>query len=75
MCPSVALAVNVFRTFAGVVLGLLVVGGLVVATLRRGLRRDVRHAWRWGHRAARTGCGIAERAVSYGCGIWEERSR
>lgn len=45
MSPSAALSSDVFRIYAGVLLGLVIVGGLVIATLRWGLRRDVNHAW------------------------------
>ena len=41
MSPSAALSSDVFRIYAGVVLGLLAVGGLLLATLRWGLHRDV----------------------------------
>ena len=45
MSPSAALSSDIFRIYAGVVLALLVVGGLLIATLRWGLHSDVRHAW------------------------------
>ncbi len=45
MSPSAAFSSDVFRIYAGVVLGLLVVGGLLIATLRWGLHRNVSHAW------------------------------
>ena len=45
MSPSAALASDVFRIYAGVVLGLLLVGGVLIATLRWGLHRNVSHAW------------------------------
>jgi phosphatidate cytidylyltransferase len=45
MCPSAALSSDVFRIYAGIVLGLLIAGGLLIAVLRWGLRRDVSHAW------------------------------
>jgi phosphatidate cytidylyltransferase len=45
MSPSAALSSDVFRIYAGVVLGVLVAGGLLIATLRWGLRRNVSHAW------------------------------
>lgn len=45
MSPSAALSSNVFLIYAGIVLGLVVVGGLLIATLRWGLHRDVSHAW------------------------------
>ena len=45
MSPSAALSSDVFRIYAGVVLGALVVGGLLIATLRWGLHRNVSHAW------------------------------
>ncbi len=45
MSPSAALSSDVFRIYAGVVLGLLVAGGLLIATLRWGLHRNVSHAW------------------------------
>ena len=45
MSPSAALSSDVFRIYAGVVLGLLVAGGLLIAVLRWGLHRNVSHAW------------------------------
>jgi phosphatidate cytidylyltransferase len=45
MSPSAALSSDVFRIYAGVVLGLLLVGGLLIAVLRWGLHRNVSHAW------------------------------
>ncbi len=45
MSPSAALSSDVFLIYAGIVLGLVVVGGLLIATLRWGLHRDVSHAW------------------------------
>lgn len=45
MSPSAALSSDVFRIYAGIVLALLVLGGLVIGLLRWGLRRDVGHAW------------------------------
>ncbi len=45
MSPSAALSSDVFRIYAGVVLGVLVLGGLLIATLRWGLHRNVSHAW------------------------------
>ena len=45
MSPSQALTSDVFRIYAGVVLGLLILGGLLIAVLRWGFRRDVGHAW------------------------------
>ena len=45
MSPSAALSSDVFRTYAGVVLGALIVGGLLLAILRWGLHRNVSHAW------------------------------
>jgi phosphatidate cytidylyltransferase len=45
MCPSAALASEVFRLYAGLLLGLVTVGGILIATLRWGLHRDVTHAW------------------------------
>jgi phosphatidate cytidylyltransferase len=45
MSPSAALSNSVFLTYAGVVLGLVIGGGLLIATLRWGFRRNVTHAW------------------------------
>ncbi|MGD0898108.1 MAG: phosphatidate cytidylyltransferase [Thermoguttaceae bacterium] len=45
MCPSAALSSDVFRIYAGVILGLLLAGGLLIAILRWGLGRDLGHAW------------------------------
>ena len=45
MSPSAALSSDIFRIYAGVVLGLLLVGGLLIATLRWVLHRNVSHAW------------------------------
>jgi phosphatidate cytidylyltransferase len=45
MSPSTALYSNVFLFYAGVVLGLVIAGGLVIATLRWVFHRDVSHAW------------------------------
>ena len=45
MSPSTALSSDIFRSYAGIVLLLLVLGGLVIGLLRWGLQRDVHHAW------------------------------
>ncbi|MGA2255826.1 MAG: phosphatidate cytidylyltransferase [Thermoguttaceae bacterium] len=45
MSPSAALSSDVFLIYACVVLGLLIAGGLLIATLRWGLHRNVSHAW------------------------------
>lgn len=45
MSPGAALSSEVFRIYAGIVVGLLIAGGLLIAALRWGLRRDVGHAW------------------------------
>lgn len=46
MSPTAALESPVFLLYVGVVAGLLVVAGAVLATLRWVLGRDVEHAWR-----------------------------
>ncbi len=45
MSPSAALSSEVFRIYAGVVLGMLIAGGLLIAFFRWVLRRNVSHAW------------------------------
>lgn len=45
MSPSAAWSSDIVRIYAGIVLGILLVSGLLIAILRWGLRRDVRHAW------------------------------
>jgi phosphatidate cytidylyltransferase len=45
MSPSAALASDVFRIYAGILLGLVIGGGLLIATLRWGFHRNVEHAW------------------------------
>ena len=45
MSPSAALSSDVFRIYACLLLGVLAVGGLLIAVLRWGFRRDVSHAW------------------------------
>jgi phosphatidate cytidylyltransferase len=45
MSPSAALSSDVFRIYAGIILGLLLAGGLLIAVLRWGLHRNVSHAW------------------------------
>ena len=45
MSPSAALSSDVFRIYAGMVLGLMAAGGMLIAALRWGLGRDVGHAW------------------------------
>ena len=46
MTPSAALDSRVFLLFVAITLGMLVVGGAILAMLRFGLKRDVGHAWR-----------------------------
>jgi phosphatidate cytidylyltransferase len=46
MTPSAAMHSSVFQFYAAVALGLLVVAGLVLATLRWGLHKNVEHAWK-----------------------------
>jgi phosphatidate cytidylyltransferase len=46
MSPSAAWQSSVFCLYAGVVLGLLVLAGGLLAVLRWGLRKDVDHAWK-----------------------------
>ena len=46
MTPSAALDSPVFLLFVAITLGMLVVGGAILALLRFGLKRDVGHAWR-----------------------------
>jgi len=46
MSPSDALASPVFRTYAGIGIGVLVIAGVVIMALRRGGRRTLDHAWR-----------------------------
>ena len=45
MSPSAALANDVFRIFALLTTGLLVVGGATIAVIRFGFGKDVTHAW------------------------------
>jgi phosphatidate cytidylyltransferase len=45
MSPSAALASNVFRFFALLTTGLLVIGGGTIAVLRFGFEKTVSHAW------------------------------
>jgi phosphatidate cytidylyltransferase len=45
MSPSAALQSEVFRIYAALTIGLLIVGGLLIAVLRWGLHRNVGHAW------------------------------
>jgi phosphatidate cytidylyltransferase len=45
MSPSAALANEVFRIFALLTTGLLVVGGAIIAVVRFGFSKDVSHAW------------------------------
>ena len=45
MSPSAALASDVFRFFALLTTGLLVVGGATIAVLRFGFSKNVSHAW------------------------------
>ena len=45
MSPSAALANDVFRFFALLTTGLLVVGGATIAVVRFGFKKDVSHAW------------------------------
>jgi phosphatidate cytidylyltransferase len=46
MTPSEALHSPVFQFYAAVALGILLVAGLVLATLRWGLHKNVEHAWK-----------------------------
>ncbi len=46
MTPSAALESRVFLLFVAITVGLLIVGGAILALLRFGLQRDVGHAWR-----------------------------
>ncbi|HEV8070346.1 MAG TPA: phosphatidate cytidylyltransferase [Planctomycetaceae bacterium] len=46
MTPSAAMHSSVFQFYAAVALGLLAVAGLVLATLRWGLHKNVEHAWK-----------------------------
>ena len=45
MSPSAALASDVFRLFALLTIGLLVVGGAIIAVVRFGFAKDVSQAW------------------------------
>lgn len=45
MSPSAALTNEVFRFFALLITGLLVVGGVTIAIFRFGFAKDVSHAW------------------------------
>ena len=45
MSPSSALSSEIFCIYAGIVLGLMAAGGVLIAALRWGLGRDVGHAW------------------------------
>ena len=45
MSPSAALSSEVFRIFALLTTGLLVVGGATIAVVRFGFAKDVSHAW------------------------------
>lgn len=45
MSPSAALANDVFRIFALLTTGLLVLGGAIIAVVRFGFAKDVSHAW------------------------------
>ena len=45
MSPSAALANDVFRMFALLTTGLLVIGGAIIAVVRFGFSMDVSHAW------------------------------
>ena len=46
MSPTEAIASDVFRIYLTLIATILVVAGAVLAALRWGLRRDVRHAWK-----------------------------
>ncbi len=46
MSPRSALVSDVFLTYVGVALGVLVIAGILLAALRWGLKRDVGHAWK-----------------------------
>ena len=45
MSPSSALASDVFRIFALLTTGLMVIGGAIVSVVRFGFAKDVSHAW------------------------------
>jgi phosphatidate cytidylyltransferase len=45
MSPTAALASPVFRFYVAIAAGVLIVAGVVLATLRFGLRKNVSHAW------------------------------
>ena len=45
MSPSAALASDVFRIFALLTTGLMVIGGAIVSVVRFGFAKDVSHAW------------------------------
>src|SRR6266850_7175664 len=45
MSPSAALTSEVFRLFALLTIGLLVVGGAIIAVVRFGFAKDVSQAW------------------------------
>ena len=45
MSPSAALASDVFRIFALLTTGLMVIGGAIVSVIRFGFAKDVSHAW------------------------------
>ncbi len=46
MSPSAAIASPVFRFYAAVAFGLLILAGIVLAVLRWGVKKNVDHAWR-----------------------------
>ena len=46
MTPAAALASPIFRFYAALLLGLLILAGLLLALFRWGLHRDVEHAWK-----------------------------
>jgi phosphatidate cytidylyltransferase len=45
MSPSAALSSDVFRLFALLTTGLLLIGGMIIAVVRFGFAKDVSHAW------------------------------
>jgi len=46
MSPEAALASSIFRIYASIVLGLLILAGVVLAVCRWGFHKDVEHAWK-----------------------------
>jgi phosphatidate cytidylyltransferase len=46
MSPNIALTNNVFLTYLGILLGLLIVSGAAIGILGLSLKKDVSHAWK-----------------------------